>query len=74
MKPLDVKTYKGGLYLDILKFSRYSLLCISYEEKQYRDIIPCLLIQIGGDSGVILSVSLLRHIFTVTLIDRHYDF
>ena len=74
MKLVDFTKYPNGAYLDIIKIPRYSIVSLSFEEKTFRNIIPCVLLQLGGDAGLTFTIDVFQHIFSITVIDKHYDF
>ena len=74
MKLVDFTKYPNGAYLDIIKIPRYSIVSLSFEEKTFKNRFPCFLFQIGGDAGLTITLDVLQHIFSMTIIDKHYDF
>lgn len=77
MKLVEFTKYPNGAYLDIFKIPRISIVSFSFERKSYGNMIPfipCLLLQIGGDALVTITIDVFQHIFSFTVLDKHYDF
>ena len=74
MKLVKFTKYPNGAYLDILKIPRVSIVSFSFERKTLKSIIPCFLFQIGGDAGLTISIDVFQYIFSLTVLDQHYDF
>lgn len=76
MKIIDFNNYPDSpipiwcLYL--LKFGKRSLIEISVEEQCYRSI-PSLLLQIGPETLLYLSIGLIKFNINFTLWGDHYD-
>ena len=77
MKLIDLSTFEQdkitGWSLDVLKFSRKSVITIECENSTYRDN-PSVLLQIGPSDLLYVSLGLIKFIFTITIWGRHFDY
>ena len=76
MKIIEFNKYQDSPFavgcFHILKFRKRSLIEISVEEQCYKSI-PSLLLQIGSDTLLYLSLGLIKFNINLTIWGQHYE-
>lgn len=76
MKLINLSTFEqdkiAGWSLNVLKFSRKSVITIECEDSIYIDK-PSILLQLGPSDLLYISLGLVKINFTITIWGRHFD-
>ena len=77
MKLFDFDDYSGtpvpGFSIDLLKFSRRSVVIITVDESKISNL-PSIMLSIGPLSIFELSIGLIKYFVSISIWDKHYDY